>query len=204
MISALEEKAYKDEIGRWVKEAYLKCGQRIGVLKGKYLVRVLPKETMSPSGRIVLADMDGPGKQNKPVYEAVVLEVYKRYCRDEWRRNLYKQTDVEPDWVTVRTWFEPIVEVGDHIMFQHWVGVPVPPLDLGIGDYRVIPEQEIICKVEYEKKKVADELVGIVWSSGIDTTNHHDEETPKALVAAILERYNVVSKYVEAKTLSGK
>jgi len=183
----------KNKIAELVRKAYDECGVSVGLLKNTYLVRVLPKEQRS--GNVIIPDLDGPGKQNKPLYEAVVLAVYESYTVDEWIKNSYKQTESEPDWVCKRYWVEPACKVNDHILFQHWEGIPVPPLDMGIGEYRILKEHMIVAIVTYDREKIEDELHALF---GERVLLQVDE-----VVKSILSKYDVIPKNLSCKTLSG-
>ncbi len=95
------------------------------------LVRVLPKEHMQ--GGLWLPDT----KQNKPVYEGIVLRVYppKRIQLDNGK------------WITM----DSGLEIGQHILFPHWSGEQVPWLRDALKsttadkeEYRIIPARALL------------------------------------------------------------
>jgi len=86
-------------------------------------------------GSIWLPDGAGTSKQNRPVYEGVVMDVYEPTIRIVSGKEVL---------------FKPMVKVGDHIVFPHWSG---DQKGLRHGDTRFIPEPEIIGIVDYVAKK---------------------------------------------------
>lgn len=85
----------------------------------RVLVRVIPKEISSYHGIIL------PGKQeNKPIYEGQVVRIYE-------------PRKIEGTVVSCS------VKRGDHVLFQHYEGEPIPRLDpLGwrSGEWRLLRE----------------------------------------------------------------
>lgn len=86
------------------------------------LVRILPKENKSDSGLLYL-----PERQNKILYEGIVLRTWKPH----WR--LYRRKDKE-----FERWETSQVAQGDLILFPHWLGTPVPWLN--VHTHRLVKE----------------------------------------------------------------
>lgn len=200
MQSATRAKELKDQIQELVIKAYLECGVDVAPKKHTYLIRVLPKEQVTQSG-IILADMGNKDHQNKPVYEALVLATYSPYIRT-LEAYMVKSKDLSGSEL-IEELIVPEFGVGDHILFPHYEGTPIPHLDLGKGDYRIIREEVIVCKLEYESRKVEEQLrEGVLHWLG--DAPYCDKYNAGNLAKWILERFNVVSKGVMAKTLSGE
>jgi len=137
------------------------------------LIRVLPKETETSAG-IVL-----PDKQNKPVWEGIVLATY---------RQRYGQADGGETVLLC-----PQVEVGDHVLFPHYEGMPAPPLDE--KKYRLIKEETIHAVLEYGMMvSVSGRLYDLVCRAHL---------IPSQTVESILNQFDVVPKDVHALTQSG-
>lgn len=166
------------------------------------LVRVLPKEHISVGG-LWLPDT----KQNKPIYEGIVLRVYppKRIQLDSGK------------WITM----DSGLAMGDHILFPHWSGEAVPWLRDALGakagedeEYRAIPARgmlslagmkesgEPFLKLNYEKesvdvklKAILDELIDVDWLNGsMDLSEAIDK---------IKKEFDIQVKVKASKTVSG-
>lgn len=170
------------------------------------LVRVLPKEHMSAGG-IVLPDT----KQNKPIYEGIVLRTYppKRLKLDSGK------------WITM----DSGLSLGDHILFAHWSGEPVPWLRDALGakaveneDYRLIPARGFLSLVgmkdggepflilNYEKETVDQKLKEILtdlYTSGKEDNPFEDEAVAKAIVK-IKKEFDILVAQKASKTISGE
>jgi len=132
------------ELVRVCREHYEACVGSTRHLTPKHpyiLVRVLPKEHITGGG-IILPETE----QNKPVYEAIVIETWKPW--DETRevkkrfeseiRGEYQLSD-HTEFVTIH--HECTVKPGDRIAFQHFSGIAM----YGYLDdkcYRLIAEDE--------------------------------------------------------------
>jgi co-chaperonin GroES (HSP10) len=104
-----KKKAIQDQITELAQREYRETGRSFRPLYPWILVRILPKEAWSSSGRIVL-----PASQNKVLYEGIVLETYQPVKKL-----------VDDAHVTVTCPLKP----GDQIAFPHWDGFPVPFLN---------------------------------------------------------------------------
>lgn len=124
-------------------------------------VRVLPKEARK--GLIYL-----PEKSSKPVYEALVLRTYV-------------QKKVDGNLVTAS------VKPGDHILFEHWAGLPIPFLDE--SRYRVLREENIHAVIHYETGMSGEEYLE---SCGLPETD-----------MKVLRQYDLIRKDVSSLTTSG-
>lgn len=97
------------------------AGRRLVPRHPYILVRVLPKEHITPGG-IVLPETD----QNKPVYEGIVLSTWAPY--DEIRDKQYYRPFFHPKFgeiITERTIIhhECDVKPGDRVCFPHYEGI---------------------------------------------------------------------------------
>lgn len=151
----------KDKLQKLVTELYQECGQEICPLFPKVLVRLLPRGTET-SGGIILPDESK--YQNKPTHEAVVLKVYKPFFRRVWIEDLNWNTEGWDEDAKYMQKVECAVKPGDHILFPfaEFGITPVWPLDEGVGEYRLVPEQHITAVVEYDERP--EELVSVTTS----------------------------------------
>jgi len=144
-------------------------------------VRLMPREQRLSSGLWV--PDNAKDKQHKPMQEGIVLIT--------WEPCDGKQSDYKP---------------GDHVTFQHWVGMPMPGWDERY--YRVVPEMirpdrgidwnGIICgKINYATSIEADLIAALNTEFGIS------EDDAKLRMRNILEQFDVIRKPKQGKMLSG-
>ena len=165
-----------ERLSALVEELYASWGRLLIPRPPYVLVRVLPKDIKV--GRFYLP----PGKdQNKPVFEGLVLAVYRPY----WRPGAAE--DESKIFCTLRP--------GDHVLFQHYQGIPAypVPIDGYGGDYRLIQETAIPAVLEYDRPKVETQLHAILRKYEGDEYLLYTRE--------ILERFNVVPRKVSGKTI---
>lgn len=114
------------------------------------LVRVLDRE--QKRGLIIL-----PEKQKKTTIEGIVLDVFRPF---------YRKVKGAQDEVETKSSFKP----GDHILFPHYEGVPVP-IDDYAGDFRLVPEifgfygperNGVFATIEYEAEKTSEWLTKFI------------------------------------------
>lgn len=114
------------------------------------LVRVLDRE--QKRGMIIL-----PEKQKKTIIEGIVLDTFRPF---------YRKVKGAQDEVETKSSFKP----GDHILFPHYEGVPVP-IDDYAGDFRLVPEifgfygperNGAIATIEYEAEKTNEWLLKLI------------------------------------------
>jgi co-chaperonin GroES (HSP10) len=113
------------------------------------LVRVCPKQTRVGSiytpGDIFVGDQ----RQNKPLWEGIVLATWKPH----WSR--FRRYS-EPDQVKEH-WRESDFEVGDRVLFPHFAGLPVDYMD--DKNFRLVREWTwdtnggVMCKIDYAGDK---------------------------------------------------
>lgn len=115
--------------------------RKVKPLYPRIVIRVLGGELMSE--RIIIPDGPGMSKQNRPVYEGVVLEVFEPTYREIDKKQVL---------------FKPSVQPGDHVIFPHWSG-DQKGLREREGAVRYIPDNEIIGVVEYKRKKGTERAV---------------------------------------------
>lgn len=165
------------------------------------LVRVLPKEHITAGG-LWLPDT----KQNKPIYEGIVLRVYppKRIKLDSGK------------WITM----DAGLEVGDHIAFPHWSGESVPWLvaalpacDPADEEYRAIPARGILSLagmkdsgepyliLNYEKESVDEKLRAILSQHDQDQCTCLDTDQ---VIALIKKEFDILVKVKASRTVSGE
>lgn len=162
------------------------------------LVRVLPREQRY--GRLILPDNKS---QNKPVFEGIVLRTWKPFNKEEGFavRGLPKSMKGP-----IESQFKP----GDHILFPHWIGVPM--LGLHEAFYRSIPETffygtehgNILGILEYTKESV-DTKIEAVLDWVIRSSNELDKETIHRVAKQMLaDELDMVVKIKGSKTISGR
>jgi len=92
------------------------------------LVRVLPKAQKIGEGKF--GDLIAPDEHNKPIHEGIVIATFKPIWRNFKKyviRN-FKNEDQSlglEEEVTEHIMIEAPVEPGDHIIYQHFEGIPV-------------------------------------------------------------------------------
>jgi co-chaperonin GroES (HSP10) len=173
------------------------------------LIRVLPKEHMQ--GGLWLPDT----KQNKPVYEGIVLRVYppKRIQLDSGK------------WITM----DSGLSVGDHILFPHWSGESVPWLrealsakDVADEEYRLIPARGLLSLagmrdsgepyliLNYEKESVDEKLALLLnkvyadaWDAGRFSTGDLQEDSVAHAIEQIKKDFDILVKVKASQTTSG-
>lgn len=160
------------------------------------LVRVLPKEKVSDSGLIYLPDE----KVNKPIYEGIVLRTYLPHTM-VWKGKHITLTSG--------------LEVGDHVLFPHWSGEPVPGLHdesntLANEEYRLIPAKsflgsagiqeagEILGTLTYEKESVRDKLKALVTQTAMVDDNNSD-----LFFDRLFAEFDILVKVKASRTHSG-
>lgn len=172
------------------------------------LVAVLPKE-QAPLGTIILAE-----KTNKVMYEGIVLATWEPFTR-EIREGVHNLTDEGPmvpaltefDGTYKTAVFESALEVGDHVLFPHFEGQPVPFMNGPCNDgFRLVrefcpsePKIQICAKIAREKKPDAD-LVQLL--KYISHTVH--QEDGSAAVKRLNEEYYVIRRKQSSVTVTGK
>ncbi len=163
----------------------------------RILVRLLPREQMSRGG-IVLPEHH----QNKPVHEGIVLATYTPFWksliksnRENWDRKRAKFfAEIFNDKAKHQlVWIESPVKVGDHVIFpQMEIGItPVWVLDGGKGDYRLVPDDQVLAVLTYERQPVKKWL--------LETLNLDDSTADR-----LLEQATILQKDLASRTVSGR
>jgi co-chaperonin GroES (HSP10) len=159
----------RKEADQLLLDAYRGSGRTFRPLFPWVFVRVLPKELEYKSGLLVL-----PEKQNKTDHEGVVLatwepitaEAIKTKSDSEWLIDRYRSLQYR------NVAKVSVLRAGDHVMFPHWAGMPIPGFD--DASYRVVKE-------EGWKK---DEDGGIYAVVGRD-----EAEDPYAGISEVIQQY---------------
>lgn len=160
------------------------------------LVRIIPKDVAVQlgAGKIIWLPAGADDKkQNKPVAEGQVLRVYEPFWR-KWRTKFKFDNTVS----TAEVQFSSDLRVDDHILFPHWSGFPVKGLchDWRRGDYRLVPENEVLGVLEYSKDSIRERIFRIIHTEAVSSG-----ATDRA-VQDLLEVADVIF-HEEARTLSG-
>lgn len=126
--------------------------QAVGIVRPIYprvLIYMLPKEKQTKSG-LWLPDHSGVAKQMKPVAEGIVIRLWGdcHYVRvtENGEESIYK--------------IVPEVAVGDHIIYPHYAGYP--PSEPYAKEFCLVPEREIIGKLEGEVDSSYKEIIDVV------------------------------------------
>ena len=179
----------KTELTEYALEAYKNHRRRMRPLYPWVLVRVLPKE-QAPLGRIILPDNN---THNKILYEGIVLEP---------GLPMWKMVDVSGRYQMVQMFSQ--YEPGDHVVFPHYEGIPVPYLNEmdGKDAYRVIRERnqndprcEIVGKLEYEMGTMEEQLEDALPSGPMDQ---------REFIRNLLKEFYVVRRREKIRTVSGQ
>lgn len=156
----------KEQISHLVSKLYVECDRFVEPLHPNILVRLLPRAIQTAGGLYL------PEKQNKTVIEAVVLNTYRE-------RRVYGYNAKSG------------LFVGDHVIMPHFVGAPVVPLDGGTGEYRLVKENEIIGRLDYQSR---EEFLRELTLDICD---------PKNSAEKLLAKYYITPKQVSSKITSG-
>jgi co-chaperonin GroES (HSP10) len=190
----------ENELNELVTKLYLDHEKTVTPLFPKVLVRLLPKEHRTKQG-LWLPE----SSQNKPVHEGIVLETYKPFWHDVWqsRESYVKITSpalLDEEEHLQAIWQECAVKTGDHVVFPHMaLGItPVWPLDDGRGDYRLVPEGEILGKISYEVLTAEETLAEL-----LDDTEYSSWE-PKDWANWIAQHFDLLRKALTSVTMSGR
>ena len=192
----VKEARTKAEMTEWVERVYKATEREIQPMPPFIFIRTLPRSTIS-SGGIYM-----PDKQNKPNIEAVVLKVYEPY----WEV-VESRTREDGKTEDISVWNECDVEVGDHIILPHHVGLPDSFLDA--KEYRLIREDDAIARLHYWEKGTLREMVLETVRGSIMKPRSLGHSTDSAgtmfgqAVDAILENFDIIPKEMASKTLSG-
>ncbi len=186
---------YKEQLKELVTKLYNECGVDVEPMFPKVLLRVLPRE--HKAGDIWLPE----NKQNKPTLEGVVLKTYKPFMQKVWVKDItWRKADWKTDeeasyWQKV----ESAVQAGDHVLFPHieYGIVPVWPLDGGLGEYRMVPEDVLTAKLTYPLEHKEDWLAQILWEANDESHENID------VAKFILNKADVVRKDLGSLTTSG-
>lgn len=156
------------------------------------MIRVIPKETSVELGKGKLLWLPDTKDRNKPVAEGQVLRVY-----DPWVE--YAKYSC-PDCLLGRGKQEIFhtcnFKAGDHVVFPHYEGVPVPALcyDWRKGDYRLIKEEVIHGVIEYKSQSLIKRLN--------DFADKYYGMSEKTFAEQLLARADVIF-HEKARTTSG-
>jgi len=182
------------KLAGYVTELYEKCGVNVEPLHPKVLVRVLPREQkvgslFIPEGR----------QQNKPTLEGVVLKTWRPFYQKIYLDEVGWVTDENANKEAVYSQLvKSELEPGDHVLFPHieYGITPIWNLDEGKGDYRMVPEQHIMGKLEYQDVRKRDWLRQLLEERDGQLS---DEE----LSDYILKHADIFRRDIVSMTMSG-
>lgn len=186
----MDEMKAREELRKLITKMYEETGAEVDPTFPRVLVRLLPKEQQTMSG-LWLPDQ----QQNKPTAEGVVLKTYKPFTLSRGMARSKSAIELLDKPVEIK----PSVGPGDHVLFSHYEGIPVPRLDGGRGDYRLVDEFAFQAIVRCERKPVKDWLVELFGHLLEDSV---DEVYLKDTIDKFLTEADVI-RHETAKTLSG-
>lgn len=163
------------------------------------VVYALPKGLSE--GLIVL-----PDQKNKPVHEAIVMSTFTPY----WKH--FRIQIAEHDTYFEEVKVEPTVKPGDHVLFEHFAGIPIPFLNPGglhssltsHGDFRLVRDDgnrdlgSILGVLEYESKGTINRMVDI-FKSMMDL----DRKSLRGVSRELMKHFVIVDRQKSSKTSSG-
>jgi hypothetical protein len=179
------------EVDRIAQELYEKSGRRFTPAFPWVFVRVLKKA--QKIGHIVV-----PDTQNKTIHEGIVLATWRRSPAVFFNVNSSK-------WEAPQRFISELTP-GDHVIFPHIAGMPIPGYDTGL--YRVIKECNwtldreggIVGVVEQESaQEVRRVLLDLICDECDLTTLAIAEDA----ATRIMERFILVDREKQSATLSG-
>lgn len=164
----------------------------VDLMMPNVLVKVLPKEMFS--GNILIPDIKST---NKPIYEGIVLRT--------WLPQITYNKEGDHRWIHSELF------IGDHVLFPHFAGQPVPGLDTDV--YRSIPEGinkrggivfgnetgVIFAKVDYQRPSV-EEVVARICGEFENLSDYF----VLRLLRRLREEFDIVVKVKGSRTLSGR
>lgn len=185
----------KDELFELAQKMYKSFHRRITPIYPWVLVRVLPKEQQ-------LGSIYVPESQNKVIYEGIVLETWQPFLKSVQMR----EEDCPPRreyYIEVKSELHP----GDHVLFPHFEGMPVPYLNAEEKDaYRLVRETnsrdekcEIYGKLEYQEP-IEEKLKEFLFKkrgAGVS------DSFANSFIEGLLRDFYVVRKTAEPRTTSG-
>jgi co-chaperonin GroES (HSP10) len=154
-------------------EIYSLGEERLIPLPPFVLVRLLPRDTLSEDGLIVIPDTG----QNKPVFEGIVLETYRPYTVD-------KTWEDENGIHVEKLYFECDVKRGDRVCMPYYEGVHKSCLGEG-EEYRLIRQAADQNKFPYSQ------CLGVIDYQG-------DRTISRKIVKLLKQYYSVTTSGVAA------
>jgi len=184
------------KLSQMVTDLYENAGVDTEPMFPKILVRVLPRE--QKVGSIYLPD----GQQNKPVWEGIVIRTYKPFYQKIYLTDAHWVKDDPNPEVRYTQKVECELKPGDHVLFPHIeYGITPVTIDGGKGEYRCVPEQHILAKVNHFQEKTHGWLRRLI-EDDCDLALSDDEMDD--LVDLILENADVVRRDITSVTMSGR
>lgn len=186
----------KDELFDLAQRMYKSFYRRITPIYPWVLVRVLPKEQQL--GKIWM-----PESQNKVMYEGIVLETWQPFLKAVQMKEV--DCPSRRDYIEVKS----ELQLGDHVIFPHFEGMPVPYLNEEEKDaYRLVRElarpgskDDEKCVI-YGKLEYQEPIEEQLFKALPEAKMLYGEGT-KAVIKGLLRDFYVVRKTAEPRTTSG-
>jgi hypothetical protein len=177
------------------QHAYLHYERTVQPLYPWLLLYVLPKEDQ-------VRGIIRPDVQNKVMYEGIVLST--------WRPRLEDVSVRENGTLRIETHIRKSqMELGDHILFPHWVGLPCPWLPE--ERFRMIeelkpldPKSEPIARLNYDLEStdvVIRNAVETAFSKEFDSLS---DSTVNAIIRELHREFHLIRINRAPRTMSGK
>lgn len=182
-----KKKTIQEKLQAIVNEEYSQKPNRLLTLLYPWvMVRVLPKE--ENLGLIIVPEKS----QHKPMYEAIVLKT--------WQPRWVVERDEADD--PVSRWITSSLEPGDHIIYPHFDGVPIPGVSdpsfsLEASKHGIILIREFIwdakggvpAKIHVQRMPIRQELEEHLFGAASMTSL-----AAHNLAASLLEHYDIIPK----------
>jgi co-chaperonin GroES (HSP10) len=169
--------------------------------KGWVLIRVLDRE-QTTAGGIVLPRAE----QNKPMWEGIVLATWAPWTEEKIIRDADGKTHVRVIQHTSE------LERGDHVLIDHWAGVPVEGDSKIDTKFRLVKEADdpnlggVKAIVEYaEKSTRPHEIITELLSQvDLDVNSAEFESLCRLAASKIEDRFILVDRDRQSVTMSGR
>lgn len=192
----------KQKLVNLAQQLYSDAGREFTPKYPWVVVYVIPKEQKTASG-IWIPDLAGDKKQNKVLYEGIVLQTWEpfmKYIRVKTHPVGSNGDQATESWTDIEMKSE--LHPGDHVLFPHYEGLPLPWTNE--EEFRIIRESnpkdpegrcEVFGKLEYELESDEEVILDIIGDS--------EFLTGKELINKLKEKFYLVRRRTTPLTLSG-
>lgn len=207
MIGALETpqrtevQVLLDDLSEKTQALYQHACRSLTPRRDWVLLRVLEREQVTKGGIIV------PGfEQNKPLHEGIILATWEPWTEERTTR------DEEGRTVVRVIHHRSELKAGDHVLFDHWAGVPVLSDSKINCNFRLVKEPDdpnlgsIKAVVEYSEKdeRPHEIMTELLREMNIDVNSREFDQMCRLAAARIEDRFLLVDRDQQSITLSGR